>query len=229
MLQAGYVQADYWPEDYWQSGYFPVSGTNSWHKVALEDNDASFNNVTVTSSVRASTSAYHRYYHIPLYGTSPGASGPTFAAPDGNTTGGWQLDTSTEYIYGEFGIHADWDGTSDPILEIHFSINVDNTGGAVDDVAAGDVVFYYKGIGDTVTKTQTINGSITVGQAAQYTQFKIEIPLDWDLAGSILEVGDQVGCRFNLNTGTSDIDDVIVEAVSAHYGTTHVGIESGDV
>ena len=59
-------------------------------------------------------------------------------------------------------------------------------------------------------------------------QFRIEIPLDWDLAANVLEVGDIIGARFNLDTGTSDIDDVTVEAVVAFYNTTHVGIEAGD-
>jgi len=91
------------------------------------------------------------------------------------------------------------------------------------------LVAYYKGFGDTATKSQTISSSDTVGASAQYKQFHHEIEIDWDYVDNVLEVGDVISFVLSLATGTSDIDDITINEVSFYYPTTHVGIETLDV
>jgi len=177
---------------------------------------------------RTTTSLYRRYYHIPLAATNPGASGATWTSPDANTTGGWNLTLATHILEGQTDVHGDWDGASDPKFELRFATNVDNTGGAVGDTVDLKLVIYYKGIGDTATKTQTVEVSTVIGQAARYKQFKVEFPLNWDEASNVLDVGDVVGFKLNLETDTSEVDDIILADMSFSYLTTHTYIENGD-
>ena len=185
--------------------------------------------VGVEAHVRSTTSTYVRLHHVGLYGASPGASGATFVPPDANRTGGWQLNTATEYVYGESVIHGDWDGATDLTFEVHFTINTDNTGGAGTDTCDGVVEFYYKGDGENECKRQTVEGAKVIGAASQYTQFSIDIPLNWDLADNIVQVDDIIGLRFNLETDTSEVDDVTITNISLQYNTSHLGIEDGDI
>ena len=182
----------------------------------------------VENAVRSTTATYLRVHHVELYGASPGASGATFVPPDANRTGGWQLDVATEYVYGESVIHSDWDGATNPIVEVHFTVNTDNTGGAGTDTCDGIIEFYYKGNGDDECKRQTVEGSKVIGTASQYQQFSIDIPLDWDYADNVIEAGDILGFRFNLETDTSEVDDVTVANISFRYATSHLGVEDGD-
>ena len=182
----------------------------------------------VEAHVRSTTSTYVRLHHVGLYGASPGASGATFVPPDANRTGGWQLNAATEYVYGESVIHGDWDGATDLTLEVHFTINTDNTGGAGTDTCDGVVEFYYKGDGEDECKRQTVEGAKVIGAASQYTQFSIDIPLNWDLADNVVQAGDIMGLRFNLETDTSEVDDVTITNISLRYSTSHLGMEDGD-
>ena len=182
----------------------------------------------VEAHVRSTTSTYVRLHHVGLYGASPGASGATFVPPDANRTGGWRLNTATEYVYGESVVHGDWDGATDLALEVHFTINTDNTGGAGTDTCDGVVEFYYKGNGEDECKRQTVEGAKVIGAASQYTQFSIDIPLNWDLADNVVQAGDIIGLRFNLETDTSEVDDVTITNISLRYSTSHLGMEDGD-
>jgi len=140
-----------------------------------------------------------------------------------------QLNTATEYVYGESVVHGDWDGATDLALEVHFTINTDNTGGAGTDTCDGVVEFYYKGDGEDECKRQTVEGAKVIGAASQYTQFSIDIPLNWDLADNIVQVDDIIGLRFNFETDTSEVDDVTITNISLQYNTSHLGIEDGDI
>ena len=91
------------------------------------------------------------------------------------------------------------------------------------------LVCWYIGTGEAATKTQTITEATIVGAAAQYTSFKAEIEIVYDVGGgNNVDVGDHFSFDINLATGTSEVDNVIVSGISFHYQTSHVGIESGD-
>lgn len=178
--------------------------------------------------LRTSTSLYRRYYHISLASANPGASGATWINPDANTTGGWNITSASHILEGQTDIHSDWDGTSDPKFEVRFATNVDNTGGGVGDTVDLKIIFYYKGVGDTATKSQTVEVATVIGQAPRYKQFKAEFTLNYDQVGNILDAGDVIGFKLNLETDTSEVDNIILSDMSFSYLKTHVGLEDGD-
>ena len=178
--------------------------------------------------LRQEDATYARYYHIPLGTANPGASGATWVNADANTTGGWRLTNSTWLLRGSADVHADWDGASDLTFEVHFMVNVDNSGGLITDTVDLKAVIYYKGEGDVATKSQVVEVPITVGQSAQYKQFDAEFTIDWDYTDNVVEVGDIIAIILNLETDTSEVDDIVVTCLHFYYHTTHLGIESGD-
>lgn len=181
------------------------------------------------TEIRALTSLYRRYYHVPLGSANPGGSGATFINADANTTGGWRITAAAQIIRGQVDIHADWDGASDPKFEVHFCTNVDNSLGGAGDTVDLRINVYYKGMGDTATKTQAVEVATVIGAAARYKQFEADFTINRNAPGNILDVGDIISVVLNIETDTSEVDDVIVTAMEFYYQTTHVGIESGDV
>jgi len=179
-------------------------------------------------SIRSKSSSYRRYYHVPISSANPGASGATWVNPSSTRLRGWQLNTPTENITASTDIHADWDTSTNPDLEVLFTVNVDNTAGTATDVVDFQVVCYYGAVGDAALKTQTITGSATVGACAQYARFKEEIDLDRNAASNPIAQGDVINMIFYC-LGTGDVTDVTVNDVSFYYNTTHVGVEAGDV
>jgi hypothetical protein len=179
-----------------------------------------------TSTIRTATAVRYRYYHIPLYSSDPGVSGPKFTAPTANTLGGWQLNAAGELLYLESDVHADWDAASDLKLEIKFECNVNNTGGGAGDTVDLKLVCYYKGNAETACKTQTVENAVTVGQSAQYKRFTTTFTIDYDAASNVVEVGDSISMILNLETDTSEVDDIIICDASFYYSTTHIGIEA---
>jgi hypothetical protein len=129
----------------------------------------------------------------------------------------------------EADVHADWDAATDLTVEVFFEVNVDNSGGAAGDTVDLKLVCYYKGDGETACKTQTVEVAKIVGASAQYKQFETEFTINYDEVDNVVQVGDQIGFILNLETDTSEVDDIIVTAASLHYNTAHMGIESGDV
>jgi hypothetical protein len=185
--------------------------------------------LTVSGAIRASTAIYRRYYHIALGSANPGASGPTWVEAGANTTGGWRLTNAGWYLRGQTDVHSDWDGESDLNVGVSFMVNVDNTAGTDDDTVDIKLTIYYKGVGDTVTKSQVVEVPVVVGKSEQYKQFKADFAIDWDAASNVVEAGDVIAIVLNLETDTSEIDDIVVTSMEFYYNTTHVGIESGDV
>ncbi|NHJ87771.1 MAG: hypothetical protein FK734_20080 [Asgard group archaeon] len=189
------------------------------------------NNIQITDSnqVRSLTSSYRRYYHIPLGAFDPGASGATYTSANNNTVGGWQLDAAGEILEATIDIHYDWDGASDLKADVKFEVNIDNTGGNVSDTVDLKLTLYYKGDGDISTKTQIIEVATIVGQSPRYKSFHIQFTIDWDAVDNIIESGDILFLKLNLETDTSEVDNIIINHATIYYNTMHVGIESGDV
>jgi len=186
-------------------------------------------NVVTDSKFRASTSSYRRYYHFDINAFNPGLSGATWTAPDGNTLGGYKLDNAGEILYGKTEVHSDWDGASDANIELSFECNVDNSGGNASDSVSIKIVLYYKGAGESVNKSQTVEVHTTIGACAQYTLFHADFPIDFDASSNELEVGDKITAIINLETDTSIIDNIIINDGSFYYNKTHAGIEDGDI
>ena len=187
------------------------------------------NQVVSDTVLRSATTLYRRYYHMDLSSVNPGGSGATWTPPDANTIGGWQLDAVGEVLYIGADIHSDWDGASDIDVEVYFEIN---GASSENDTVDLKLVCYYKGQAETVTKTQTLEVATNVGDGgvkAQYTSFEAEFTINYDEASNVVEAGDIFHFILNLETDTSEVDDIIVNAASLYYHTTHIGIEAGDV
>jgi hypothetical protein len=186
-------------------------------------------NIVLDNPLRAATAVNRRYYHIPLGSANPGASGPTWVVADAHTTGGWQLNAVGEILRGQTDIHADWDGATDLVFEVRWMTNADNSGGGASDHVDISMTMWYKGIGDVATKTQTVEVPTVIGTAARYKQFTTLFTLDWDFAGNVLEVGDNLAMNLHLETDTSHVDDIVVVGITFYYATTHFTLEAGDV
>jgi len=175
----------------------------------------------IPRALRSNEAVWWHEYFIPATSFSPGASGATWTPPDANTVGGYQLDAAGEVLYYESHVEPDWDGASDLKFELYFEVNVDNSGGNVEDTVDIKLVCYYKGNGETSCKTQTIEVATTVGQSPQYKQFKAEFAIDWDAVDNVIEVADIFGFILNLETDTSEVDNIIINYGELKYHTKY--------
>jgi hypothetical protein len=140
--------------------------------------------------------------------------------------GGWQLNAAGETLYYGAHIESDWDGASDIEVNIWWEVNVDNTGGSVGDTVDLKLVVRYKGEGDTVIKTQTQEVAVVVGQSAQYKQFQTNFLVNFDEASNVVDVLDVISFALNLETDTSEVDDIIITLVELRYKMNRPGLET---
>lgn len=180
---------------------------------------------TIYDHIRSATTIYRRYYHLPIGAFDPGASGATFAAPSANILGGYQLDAAGEVLYFDADVYSDWDGASDLTVEIYWCLNA---AGSASDTVDLNLVAYYKAVTDTATKTQTVEVP-TITDGVQYTMYKTTFTINYDEVDNVVEAGDKIRFVLNLETDTSEIDNIIINAGSFYYNSTHVGIEDGDI
>lgn len=180
--------------------------------------------VEVTDTVRASTAVYRRYYHLPLTASDPGASGATWTDAGANNLSGWRLDADTETLQLQSDIHSDWDGASDITVEVVFQLM---SAGSADDTVDLKLSCYYMGDGDVATKSQIVEVA-TVTDGTQYKMYTVSFTIEYDYASNNVDAGDKISMILNLETDTSEIDDVLIVDASIFYQTAHVGIESGD-
>lgn len=174
--------------------------------------------------LRTDTSRYRRYYHLPLASFDPGASGATWTSATGDHLAGWQLNAAGEVLEFDTDVHSDWDGASDLTVEIRFQLlDAGNPGDTVD----LRLVSYYMGDGEVATKTQT-DEVATVTDGTQYKMYTVTFTIDYDALGNNVDAGDIISLELNLETDTSEIDNVLIVGGSFFYNTTHTGIESGD-
>lgn len=178
-------------------------------------------NLTNTGTITANSAIWWHEYILPASAFSQGASGATTQAPNANTLGGWLLDrdVADEELNSTSHVEDDWDGASDPICEIYFEVNIDNTGGSDTDTVDIQVIFRYKGDGETAIKTQTVVDAVVVGKAAQYKQFKATATLNWDLGGNVLEAGDVVSIAAGLVAASSEVTNIILNFAEFKYHT----------
>lgn len=198
------------------------SNTSVIGNAAITDAYIFGNTLHLYGKIDADASYWWDRVDVDIFIADPGASGATFTVPDGNTVGGFQLDNATEYLYVNTHMHENWDGASDLVLEIQFEINVDNSGGNAGDTVDFDVEVYLKGDGDTATKNQSISASKTVGAAAQYTAFTVEVPVDYDHATDPVDTDDRITFVINLDTADSEVDDIIVNHMEFKWKTNQL-------
>lgn len=164
------------------------------------------------------TPLYYHEHNAPAFSTAVGASGSTLTAPTANTLGGYQLDADTEQIYHTMHLEGDWVGASDLILEIYWEVNEAT---AADGTVDLKVTFYYKGDHEATNKTQVQEIAHTItGNKAQYTQHLTTITFNWDETDNIVEVEDIISLILNLETDTSECDDVIINHLLTKYQST---------
>lgn len=170
------------------------------------------------------TSGYDKEYAISsdVFRIMGGA--PTPVDPDANTLGGYQLDAVGEELTFKSHMDTEWDEASDILIEIIFETNVDNGGGLVTDTVDLKLDVFMKGEGETATKNQTLEVATVVGQAAQFKQFAVLFTLDFDHVTDPVDPGDTISMVLNLETDTSEVDDVIVNYAEFKYRTTSPGL-----
>lgn len=185
-----------------------------------EDNDL----LLITDEIRASTSLYRRYYHLSINAIAPGASGATWTEATANNLAGWQLNAAGELVNFDTDVHADWDGASDFTVDVYFQLL---SAGVNNDTVDLKLVVYYMASGDSVVKTQTLADVVVTTDGTQYKMYKATFTVPWDAVADI-EVGDRLSFVMNLETDTSEIDNILVVNGSIAYNTSHVGIEASD-
>ncbi len=193
---------------------------------ASEAFDWNGQNLTGTGTIRAGSSVWDHEHDLFATSLDPGASGATRIVPDSNTLGGWQLNAAGETLYFEAHVEAEWDAVSDLRTNIWFEVNVDNSGGSAGDTVDLKLVIRYKGEGDTVIKTQTVEVATVVGASARYKQFKAAFTIDFDAIDNVIDVLDVLSFALNLETDTSEVDDIVIQLVELRYKTTKPSIET---
>lgn len=168
------------------------------------------------------TSLYWHEHNAPAFSTSTGASGAVLVAPTANTLGGYQLNVVTEQLYHTMHIEDDWDGQTDIPVEVHWEVN---EAASADGTVDLKLTCYYKGNHEAANKTQTLEEPVTItGNKAQFTQHITTFTLNWDEASNVIEVGDVLSFILNLETDTSECDDIIVNHIVTKYMTTKPAI-----
>ena len=108
---------------------------------------------------------------------------------------------------------------------MRFEVNIDNTEGDVGDTVDIQTVVYYKGEGETVCKTQTLEESTTIGQSPRYKQYCVTFTIDYDAVDNVLEEDDLISILVNLETDTSEVDNIILNHILFRYKTNQVNPE----
>jgi len=178
--------------------------------------------------VRGVTSLWWRIQNIDLSALpATGAVGAIYTPQSANNLNGYQLDNnpSEEYLYFNTHVGTDWDAASDLQVFVQFETNADNSVGLTTDTVNFDLVMYYKGNEETAQKTQDLDASVIVGQAAQYYHEQAMFTIDYDKVDHVVQAGDCVSFQLHLNTTDSEVDNVIVHHAMFRYGTNKVRAE----
>jgi len=173
--------------------------------------------LVVTDSIKASSGIWWYCKYIDALNVAEGASGATWTAPTYNTIGGYQLNANTEYLYFNGNVCNNWIGASDIEIVIVWELNVASV--SATDTVELDLLCWYKGETEDTTKYQALNVRTCVGNETRYTMHRITFEMDWDLANNVIEVGDIISFRLNLDTANSDKDDVIFNFTNYRYLT----------
>ena len=183
-------------------------------------------NLIGVGTITAETSVWHHEHDLFATSLDPGASGATKVSPSSNTIGGWQLNAAGETLYFEGHMETEWDAVSDLIVNAWFEVNVDNTAGGGSDTVDLRLVVRYKGEGDTTNKSQTVEVATTVGASARYKQFRASFVIDYDAESNVIDSLDVLSFAINLETDTSEVDDIILNLMELRYATKKPSLEA---
>jgi len=172
---------------------------------------------TLDDSLWSVTSIWWYCKYMDGINMSPGGSGAVQIIPDDNTLGGWQFDANTEYLYFNGAVCNNWDEATDMEVNVCWELNAG--GGGANDSVFFDLKSWYKGVTEDTTKYQTSTEGELVNNDGRYTKYMVTFTLDYDLAANVIQVGDVLSFRLNLNTGASDVDDVVVVFANFRYRT----------
>lgn len=173
--------------------------------------------LTVVDSINATTGIWWYCKYIDGHSFAPGASAATWVAPSlVGTVGGFQLNAIDEYLYFNGGICNNWYGGD---LEVKVTWELNAASVAADDTVEIDLLCYYKSHPEDTVKYQALSCQALVGNESRYTMHVSTFTIDWDLANNVVQAGDKFSFRLNLDTGNSDIDDVIINRGNFRYLT----------
>ena len=147
---------------------------------------------------------------------------PTWKDPDATSVGGWILDDAGEELTFTTHIDQEWDEVSNILVKIYFEINV--AGGAGTDTVDLKVDTFLKGEDEAVTRNQTLEDAKIVGTAAQFTLFELELQIIFNDGANPVRKGDVVTMVLNLETDTSEIDNVTINYGELLYQTLTPGL-----
>jgi hypothetical protein len=224
----GFVSGDKLLIEYANADGVSITGSASLEFINYSGDIVAGRLTVSAGTIRSSTSKYAHYYHLPLAGLAPGASGATYTEGTADHQEGWLLDDPGEYLTAVSDIHESWDTSQNPKIEATFTCMIDNAAGAVDDILKITAVVKCRSSYNQALRTQTVTTDVTVGQMAQYAIGKFEIEMDRDATDNPILPHDVVNVAISLHAG-SDITAILVNDASFYWPTTHVGIELADV
>lgn len=182
-----------------------------------------FSTITSTGVINGTSSLWWDAKSISGVSAAPGASGAAFTAPDANTLGGYRLSDAAHKLYFNESISSMWDGASDLEFKVTFEVNDATPSDGTVDL---QLVCYYKGNHDTAHKTQTLEvAHTTTSDKTRYTRHTITFTIDWDKTSHVVEVADKMSFVLNLETDTSEIDDIIINTIMFRYKTIKMNVE----
>ena len=181
------------------------------------------NKVVANTYIRGATSLWWVARSAPTVNAATGASGATLVVPNANSLGGYQLNAVGEQIYFSKSIESIWDGASDLEFKVTWEVNeAASSDGTVD----LQLICYYKGDHETVNKTQTLEVAHTItGNKAQYTRHTTTFTVNWDETDNVVEAADKMSFILNLETDTSECDDVIINIIMFRFKTNKIRTE----
>lgn len=169
------------------------------------------------------SSLYIRSFPIPIWGCAfNSANAPTQVLPAAPSVGGWLMGNNLVNLYGNSHVFDDWDGVSNPWIEMTGECRKDNSGGADTDFTRVDLTFKYKKAGDVGYKMQGSYTPFVFGKSIIGASLTEKIELDFDKADNVLTVGCDVVFYFNVNTTASDINDFMVNELIFRYNTAKI-------
>ena len=167
-----------------------------------------YEDLRVGSSLEATSSIWWQEHWTSAW--SMGELNTADDTPTADQVGGKNLNAVDDYLFWNEKVEADWDGATDLEVIIRWENNVDNTGGADADTVDLRLQCYYKGSGDTASKSQILEEPVTVGKAAQYKMFETTFTINYDETDNVVEIADAISFTLNLETDTSEVDDIII-------------------
>ena len=169
------------------------------------------------------TSLYVRTIPIPIWSCFPAAgTPPTKVGVTGGSLGGYLMDDTAEVLSYKSHIFSDWDGESDPWIEVVGECGKDNTGGSDTDVVNLTCTIRHKRNGELVWKYCIVTTQLVFGKADLYEQSTGDMILDHDKVDHLLVADSAVGIGFFNQISTSDINEFILTGLTLKYLTREI-------